>query len=91
MADLVLACQICRWRPPNDLEMNLVAAHFDMEPDHDPEDIKLELVMICDRCDLEMPLERTAPRSDGRTSCYHTCGRCHRTKVIVQAERGTGG
>lgn len=82
--DLVLACRICRWRPPGDLEMSLVEAHFDMTDGHDPEDIQLDLVVICDRCDIEMPLERSVPRPRGGTKYYHGCPKCRRTKVVVQ-------
>lgn len=88
MADLVLVCRHCRWRPPGDLEMALVEAHFDMEPDHDPSDIKLELVAICDRCDLEMPLDRIEPRRTGGTKNYFTCTKCRRSKVVLQHEPG---
>lgn len=83
---LVLVCTHCRWRPPGDLEMSLVEAHFDMEDGHDVEDIRLELVMICDRCDVEMPLERVVPRPTGGTKNYHGCPQCHRTKTVVQGD-----
>lgn len=40
MADvLTLVCKVCRWHPPPGLEMSIVEAHFDVEPDHDPTDI----------------------------------------------------
>lgn len=87
MADLILVCKICRWRPPEDLEVNLLQAHFDMEPDHDPENITVELVAICDRCDVEMPVERSIPRPSGGTKVYHGCPKCHRTKVVIQNEQ----
>lgn len=83
-AGLVLVCRICRWRPPDDLEMEIVRAHFDLEPDHDPEDIKLELVMICDRCGLEMLLERAEPLRDGGERHHFGCPSCRRTKSVVQ-------
>lgn len=86
---LVLVCKLCRWRPPNDLEMNLVQAHFDLEPDHNPEDIQLELVAWCHRCDLEMPLDRTETLRSGRLRHHHSCPRCRRSEVITQeAHRG---
>ena len=81
-ADLVLCCGICRWRPPNDMEMNLVEAHFDMEPDHDPDDIRLELVAIC--CDLEMAFDRTETRQSGGTRHHYSCGKCRKSKVVDQ-------
>ncbi len=84
-AGLVLCCQICRWRPPGDIEMNLVEAHFDLEPDHDPANIRLELVAVC--CDLEMRLDRTERRRSGSLRHHYTCGKCRRSKTINQEER----
>lgn len=83
---LVLACKVCRWRPPNDLEMNLVRMHFDLEPDHDPENVTLELVCVCARCDLEMPLESRTASASGRVRDTFACSRCHRTKTISRRE-----
>lgn len=84
---LVLVCQHCRWRPPNDLQMALVEAHFDMEPGHDPTDIKLDMVAWCHRCNLEMPLDRTEHLHDGRTRYHHSCPRCHRRDTVTQEAR----
>ncbi len=81
---LRLACQICRWRPPNDLDMALVQAHFDLEPDHDPNDIRMELVAVCDRCDLEMFFSATLPAPGGRQRHEFECPACHRTTRITQ-------
>jgi hypothetical protein len=78
---LSLVCAICRWQPPGDLEMNLVESHFDMEPDHDPGNIKLELVALC--CGLEMALDRSEIRTPGWWHHY-TCGKCHRSRVVKQ-------
>lgn len=87
MAEVLrLVCRICRWRPPDDMEMSIVVAHFDLEPDHDATDIKLELVAVCDRCDLEMPMDRIEPLRDGGSRHRFTCTRCHRSKAVVQRE-----
>lgn len=86
-ANLVLVCKICRWRPPNDLEMNLVQAHFDIEPDHDPEDLWMELVALCPRCDLEMPIDRSEARHDGTTVHHYTCNGCRRSWTVTQRSR----
>ncbi len=86
MSDLlVLVCAIptCRWRPPADLEMNLVEAHFDLEDGHDPADVRLELVAWCRRCDLEMRLDRSEVVPAGIRHHY-SCGACHRRGTALQ-------
>lgn len=53
MADLVLVCQICRWRPPDDLDWMQTytgRAFYPLDPraeDVDPHDIAHALAMIC--------------------------------------------
>lgn len=81
---LTLVCKICRWLPPADLQMNLVQAHFDVEPDHQPEDIQLELVAMC-RDNVEMTLDRTVVMPGGRRHHY-TCPRCHRSRTVIQRD-----
>lgn len=75
---MALTCQLCGYRPADNLTMGVLAAHFETE--HDTADVRLDLVVICDRCDVVMPLQRT----QGRKS-YHDCPRCHRTRVITQS------
>jgi len=82
MSKMTLVCKICRWHPPGDLIMSLVEAHFDIEPDHDPEDIQMELVAWCRRCQLEMPLDRSETARSGAMRYHHSCQRCHRSCVI---------
>jgi len=81
---LVLVCNAvpdrCRWRPPGDLQMDLVAAHFDMEEGHDPANIRLELVAWCSHCDGEMKLFRTTDLEPGWQRHYFQCPTCRRTR-----------
>lgn len=89
---LVLVCNAdparCRWRPPGDLQMALVEAHFDIEDGHDPNNIKLELVAWCHHCDAEMTLFRTQALGPGRARYYYLCPTCRRTRwVIADAPR----
>ena len=85
---LVLRCNAapdrCRWRPPGDLDMRLVQAHFDMEDGHDPEHIRLELVAWCRRCDVEMNLFRSLDLGQGTVRRWYLCGICRRTRSVVQ-------
>lgn len=76
---LELVCQHCRWRPPRDLQMELVAAHFDMEDGHDPGQIKMELVAWCNRCDIEMVNERSYNTPKGWQRILWRCNGCRRT------------
>jgi len=86
---LVLVCGICRWRPPGDLEMSLVESHFDLEPDHDPGQIQLEMVAWCHRCDLELALTRNEPLASGAARHHYDCPRCHRSYSVIQNETGS--
>jgi hypothetical protein len=83
-AGLALCCQICRWRPPGDLTMDFFQVHFDLEPDHDPENIKLELVAVCDRDGLEMTLGRSETTGTGRIKRHYQCPGCHRSRAVWQ-------
>lgn len=85
---LVLVCNAaperCRWRPPNDLDMRLVQAHFDLEDGHDPEDIRLEMVGWCHHCDTEMALFRSQDLGEGAQRHHFQCPTCRRTRSVVQ-------
>jgi hypothetical protein len=85
---LVLVCKHCRWRPPGGLVMSLVEAHFDLEDGHDPTDIRMDMVAWCHRCGVEMPLDRSEGLRDGRVRYHHSCPRCRRSAVVVQAAGG---
>lgn len=85
---LVLRCNAapdrCRWRPPGDLTMELVAAHFDMEEGHDPEDLKMEMVAWCWRCDVEMYLFRTQDLGQGSERLHYHCELCRQARWVDQ-------
>jgi hypothetical protein len=72
---MALTCRTCDWRPGIDLPMGLVAAHFETE--HDTDDIQLELVVLCAKCDRSMAYERSQSGRD-----IFACGPCHRTRAI---------
>ena len=72
-----LVCYVCRWRPNPDVTAGVLAAHFDTEEGHEPGRIRLELVVLCPRCDEPMPLDYTR----GLIDVFH-CGRCHRQRSI---------
>jgi hypothetical protein len=82
---LVLVCKHCRWRPRIADDMTAVERHFADEPaPHDPDDLQLEMVAWCFRCEREMPLESSLALRDGRTRHTFGCILCHRTKTVVQ-------
>lgn len=83
---LVLVCAIptCRWRAPNDMEITLLEAHFDLEEGHDPDNIRLEMVAWCRRCNVEMNHDRTEQLAGGRVRHHYSCGSCHRRDSVIQ-------
>lgn len=87
---LVLVCAIptCRWRPPGDLQQALLAAHFDLEEGHDPNDIRLELVAWCHRCQGEMELFRSQDLGQGRQRHWYNCPTCKRARSVIQDRQG---
>lgn len=87
---MVLVCKICRWRPPNDLVMSLVESHFDLEPDHDPENLVMELVAMCDRDQTEMTLDRSEELRSGKNRYYYSCPTCKRSATVDQSQEGGG-
>jgi len=90
---LVLVCAIptCRWRPPADMEVSLLEAHFDLEEGHDPANIHLELVAWCRRCNVEMNLDRSEHLHDGRVRHHYSCRACHRRGSCIQTPEKAGG
>lgn len=85
---LVLVCNAaperCRWRPPNDLQMALVEAHFDLEDGHDPADIRMEMVAWCHHCDAQMNLSHSQDLGQGTQRHHYQCAKCRRTGSVVQ-------
>jgi len=83
---MVLLCKVCRWRLPGDQTMGVVAAHFETEPEHDPEDVKLEMVGWCPRCDRELTLDRI---EEGLMRTIHyVCPQCHGSGFVFQRAGG---
>lgn len=77
---MALICRTCRWRPDQELTVGLVAAHFETE--HDTDAVRLELVVLCPRCDTAMAFNRSEPiRSGGERDFFH-CPACLRTRTV---------
>lgn len=77
-----LECVHCRYRAPLDAPVSFLAAHFDVE--HDTTDVKVELTVICPRCDRRMAYERTEGSRD-----YFACTPCHRSRVVTRKPEAT--
>lgn len=86
MADpMRLACVHCGWRPGDDLTIGVAAQHFETE--HDTDDVKFELVVVCDRCDRVMALFATLDQG-GHFDHHYQCEPCHRGRVVKQRKEG---
>lgn len=72
---MALACQTCGWRPPVDLVMGVVAAHFETE--HDTTDVRLDLIVLCPHCDLSMPFVYSRNGVD-----HFSCDECLRSRRV---------
>lgn len=72
-----LACKHCGWRPPEDLEMGVAAAHFETE--HNTTEVAFDLVVVCDRCDGVMPLFAILGEEH-----HFQCEPCKRGRIIRQ-------
>lgn len=72
---MALTCRTCGWRPGGDLPMGLVAAHFRTE--HDTDEVLLDLVVLCYRCDRPMTYERSRAGRD-----IFACDPCQRTRSV---------
>lgn len=73
-----LRCAHCDYRPPRDVTVGVLGAHFEVE--HNTHDLRTELIVVCPRCDGEMPLEREIV--PGR-KYLHGCARCRRTRIVT--------
>lgn len=72
---MALICQTCHWRPDEGLSVGLLRAHFETE--HGTEDVRMELVVLCPRCDKAMTFDRSFGNRD-----HFACQPCHRVRVI---------
>jgi hypothetical protein len=71
---MALTCQLCGWRPGTGLHMGVVTAHFETE--HDSDDVRLKLVVLCPRCDKPMTFVRSERRD------IFACDPCRRIRTI---------
>ncbi len=76
-----LKCKTCGWRPDDDLTGGVVAAHFTTE--HQSDDVQMEMVVVCNRCDGEMAHFATIGRE-----VHYQCDPCHRSRVVKQRPDG---
>ena len=72
---MALTCKPCGLRLDDNATMGVIATHFEIE--HDGQEITLELVVICPRCDKPMAYEGSFGRID-----RFQCEPCHRTRTI---------
>lgn len=85
---LELACQTCRWRPGRDVSMGIVREHVatehpdQLDPDGEP-DVLLEMVAVCPRCSIEIPLFRSIDRGS-YLDLEYVCEKCHRGYGVRQ-------
>lgn len=78
-----LACPECKHIFSMKITMGVVAAH--MEVEHNITEVKLDLVVLCLRCDGIMPLERTEHTKSGPKH-HHYCDRCKRSRIVNQRD-----
>jgi rubredoxin len=71
-----LQCKPCGWVPPEDMPMEGVQLHFQVE--HDTDDVVLELVSACS-CGEAMTVTSTRPAGGLRVKDYLECGVCGNT------------
>ena len=71
-ASMRLQCQPCGWVPPDDMQMEGVLLHFQV--DHDTDDVRLDLVGVCS-CGEAMTVTESRPTGGG-VKDYLSCGVC---------------
>ena len=76
---MVLACRTCGWRPAEDLPVGMIQAH--MQTEHDTDEVVLDLLVICPRCDKAMTFSHSERRKD-----IFACDPCHRIRSIRRTE-----
>lgn len=74
-----LACTHCGYRFPTTITVGVMAAHFEAE--HDTTDVRVELVVLCDRCNQVMTHFATVGEE-----IHYQCEPCHRGRIIHQRE-----
>lgn len=77
-SSLRLQCKDCDWRPPEDMTMEGVQLHFQVE--HDTDQVTLDLLPVCS-CGTAMEHVRTAPTGGGFKD-YFECKACGNTGFV---------
>lgn len=75
---LRLQCKHCQWRPPEDMIMEGVALHFNVE--HDSDEVTLDLAVVCS-CGAAMTHTVTKPTGGGFKD-YVECRACGNTGFV---------
>jgi hypothetical protein len=73
-----LQCQPCGWRPPEDMKVEAVLLHMQVE--HDTDEIRLDLVAVCS-CGEAMTITESRPTGGGFKD-YAVCGVCGNTGYV---------
>ena len=81
-----LQCQPCGWVPPEDMQLEGVQLHFQVE--HDMDEVKFALVPVC-TCGAAMTVTDSRPTGGGIKD-YLECGACGNTGYI-RREVAAGG
>lgn len=71
---LILRCHFCDYRPWANAQMSAVQKHFDEK--HAGEVLKLDLVVICQQCDVMMDIVRTDHISRRQEKDIFHCPQC---------------
>jgi hypothetical protein len=83
-ARMMLACQYCGERWPDDAVMEAMALHTQVE--HDTDDYRLDLILVC-ACNTTMTLTRSEPLRSGRVRLHFDCPSCKRSTTVTQDQR----
>lgn len=75
---LRLQCKQCDYRPPEDMTVEAVQLHFQVE--HDTDEVTLDLVPVC-ACGASMTHVRSAPTGGGIKD-HVKCGACGSTGFV---------
>ena len=74
-----LQCQTCHYRPPENITIAVLAAHFETE--HGTDKVDLDLVALCPRCDRAMRHDFTHGLVD-----HFVCDPCRRTREVRRGQ-----
>lgn len=83
---LRLQCRPCEWRPPEDMSMEGVLLHVQVE--HDTDEVLLDLVPVC-TCGATMTTTRTHRPGPGTVKDSLTCAACGNTGWVRRKDTTT--